>query len=98
MVNSFRDRYGDTCPVAKIAEAFDLAPEIALAVADYFIHSRPMPIRLVIAARYAENRLGDYDAMVAEIRGYAEEFRKRFRGINYQPQGRQVTREPCGMP
>lgn len=94
----FQKKYGDTNPVAKIAEAYGLAPEIAYAVADYFIHSRKMPTRLVLAARSAEDRLGDYDAMVAEIHGYAFEFFERFRGKAYAPSGPIVTREPAGMP
>jgi hypothetical protein len=90
---SVMDMYGSTAPVANIARAYDITTDVAYAVADYLVHGRAVPARLIEKGRSMEDVPGDFNRMVDTLRRYAEEYWQRYRGHNYEPKGQPYTLE-----
>jgi hypothetical protein len=81
-MNTIMETFGTVRTVEKIALEHGQSVELAMHVADYFIHRRMVPFYI-----RSTGPISRYQAMVADLQQYFTEFDKAYRGENYKPNG-----------
>lgn len=81
-MTTLEDTFGKTSTIANIARTYNQSVELAMFVADYYLHGRKVPFYV-----RPDGDLNRYRYMCTDLQAYCTEFNDKYRGDNYAPNG-----------